>query len=69
MADRASRRSPKLVQSDGKPTAVIWDIDEYQEMLERLEDIVDLRMLEEIRKRPLAFRELDSFLHCCEAHR
>lgn len=30
----------------GEPTAVILDIGEYQEMLERLEDMEDLKMLE-----------------------
>jgi len=31
-------------------------------MLERLEDIEDLMALEEMRKKPLAFRKLDDFL-------
>jgi hypothetical protein len=31
------RKSPEIVYRDGKPTAVIIDINEYQEMLERLE--------------------------------
>ena len=46
----------------GKPAAVILDIDEYREMLERLEDMEDLKMLEDMRKKPLKFRALDDFL-------
>jgi hypothetical protein len=38
------------------------DIEEYQEMLERLEDAEDLRMLEEMRKKSLEFRVLEDFL-------
>ena len=34
-------------------------------MLERLEDMEDLKMLEEIRKRPLKFKKLGTFLEEC----
>lgn len=47
---------------DGRPSAVILDIDEYQEMLERLEDVEDLKMLEEMRKHALKFRRLEDLL-------
>ena len=59
---KAKRRPPEIVLRDGKPAAVILDIDEYQEVLERLEDVEDLRMLEELRKKPLEFRKLGEFL-------
>lgn len=59
---RAKRRTPEIILRDGKPSAVIIDIGQYQEMLERLEDIEDLMALEEMRKRPLAFKKLDDFL-------
>lgn len=62
MKGKIKRKMPELVLKEGKPTAVILDIDEYQEMLERLEDIEDLRMLEEMRKKPLKFRKLEDFL-------
>jgi prevent-host-death family protein len=62
MKTKARRRSPQIVLQDGRPSAVILDIDEYQEMLERLEDAEDLKMLEEMRKRPLKFRKLGEFL-------
>lgn len=50
----------RIVLKDGKPSAVILDIDVYREMLERLEDLEDLKALGEIRKRPLL--SLDDFL-------
>ncbi|MDI6824370.1 MAG: type II toxin-antitoxin system Phd/YefM family antitoxin [Bacillota bacterium] len=56
------RRVPRLVVENGKATAVILDIDVYREMLERLEDLEDLRMLEDIRKRPLDLQSLEDFL-------
>ncbi len=56
------RRLPDIILRDGRPAAVILDIDEYQDMLERLEDLADLEMLKEIRERPLKFRKLEEFL-------
>ena len=55
-------KAPELVYKDGKPSAVIIDINEYQEMLERLEDADDLKMLKDMRKKQLKFRKLDDFL-------
>ena len=62
MKRRSKRKAPEIVLQDGKPAAVILDIDEYREILERLEDVEDLKMLEEMRKKPLKFRKLDDFL-------
>jgi len=62
MKGKAKKKSPEIVTRNGKPVAVILDIDEYQEMLERLEDTEDLRMLEAMRKKPLQFRRLEEFL-------
>jgi len=59
---KAKRREPEVILRDGKPSAVIIDIDEYREMLERLEDADDLRILEEMRRNPLKFKKLDDFL-------
>ncbi len=58
----ASQQAPQIVYEDGKPVAVILDIDVYREMLERLEDAEDLQMLEEMRSKPLSFRTVDGFL-------
>lgn len=60
---RAKRKTPEIILKDGKPRAVILDIDEYQEMLERLEDAEDLRALEEMRNKPLQFKRLEDFLN------
>ncbi len=62
MRGRAKRKAPKIVLREGKPSAVILDIDEYRRMVERLDDLEDLKMLKEMRKRPLKFRKLEDFL-------
>ncbi len=62
MRSNNKKRNPEIVLRDGKPAAVILDIDEYREMLERMEDVEDLKMLEEMRKKSLKFRKLDDFL-------
>jgi hypothetical protein len=62
MRRRAKGKTPDIVIREGKPVAVILDIDEYQELLERLEDQQDLKLLQEMWKRPLNFRTVDDFL-------
>ena len=62
MSETIKAKSQEIIVRDGKPVAVILDIDEYQEILERLEDAEDLRTLQEVRKQPLHFRKLDEFL-------
>jgi PHD/YefM family antitoxin component YafN of YafNO toxin-antitoxin module len=54
--------SPEIVVRDGKLVAVILGIDEYQEMLEKIEDLEGLKALERLREGPLEFRRLDDFL-------
>jgi PHD/YefM family antitoxin component YafN of YafNO toxin-antitoxin module len=62
MKGKMKRKTPEIVLREGKPSAAILDIDEYRQMLERLEDLEDLNMLKEMRKRPLKFRKLEDFL-------
>jgi PHD/YefM family antitoxin component YafN of YafNO toxin-antitoxin module len=62
MKGKAKGRTPEIVLKEGKPAAVILDIDEYRKMLERLEDLEDLNVLKEMRRRPLKFRNLEDFL-------
>jgi len=57
MASKA-RKEPEIVARDGRPAAVILDIEVYREMLERLEDAEDLQLLGRMRQRPLRFRGL-----------
>ncbi|HCG77468.1 MAG: type II toxin-antitoxin system Phd/YefM family antitoxin [bacterium (Candidatus Ratteibacteria) CG_4_10_14_3_um_filter_41_18] len=59
---RINVSAPELIFREGKPVAVILDVDKYQEMLEKLEDIEDLKMLNAMRKKPLRFRNLEEFL-------
>jgi PHD/YefM family antitoxin component YafN of YafNO toxin-antitoxin module len=62
MKGRAKRKSPEIVLREGDPSAVILDIDEYREMLEPLEELDDLNMVKEMRKRPLKFKKIEGFL-------
>jgi prevent-host-death family protein len=62
MSAKAKRKEPEIIFREGKPTAVIIDIDDYQEMLERLEDAEDLRILAEMRQKPLKFKRFEDFL-------
>ena len=62
MKGKAKRKAPEIVLKEGKPSAVILDIDEYRQILERLEDLEDLNLLKEMKKRPLRFRKLEDFL-------
>ena len=47
------RKTPEIIMREEAPTAVILDIDAYQETIERLEDMEDLKTLEDMRKTPL----------------
>lgn len=62
MRSRARKKVPDIVIRDGKAAAVVLDIDQYRDLLERLEDLEDLRILQRMRKRPLKFRKLEDFL-------
>ncbi|MFI5329722.1 MAG: type II toxin-antitoxin system Phd/YefM family antitoxin [Desulfobaccales bacterium] len=57
-----SRREAGIIFKGGEATAVIQDIEVYQDMLEGLEDAEDLITLMEIRQKPFSFRRLDDFL-------
>lgn len=59
---KTRRKRPSIVLQDGKPAAVIVDIDQYREMLERLDDVEDLKTLEEMRKKALQFGSMEDFL-------
>ena len=62
MKGKVKRKTPEIVLREGKPSAVILDIDEYRQMLERLEELEDLNVLKEMWKRPLKFRTIEDFL-------
>ena len=46
MENRAKSRLPEIIFRNGKPAAVIVNIDDYQGMLERLKDVEGLQKLE-----------------------
>jgi prevent-host-death family protein len=56
------KSKPQVVMRNGKPDAVIIDIKDYQNLLERLEDKEDLADLIKMRKGSLRFRKFDDFL-------
>ena len=62
MKAKKRRKDPEIVMRGGKPAAVILDIEEYRALLERLEDVEDLKTLDAMRKKPLKFRRLEDFL-------
>ena len=62
MEPASRKRQVRLVVEDGEPRGVILDIQDYIEMLERLEDAEDLAALNEMRQTPLEFRRFDEFL-------
>lgn len=62
MRSRSMKHAPEVVFRNGHPSAVILDIKYYQDMLERLEDAEDLKMLQEIRKKPFKLVKFDDFL-------
>ena len=59
---KASSFSPEIIVTRGKPSAVIIPLDEYRDMLARLEDADDMKTLKRLREKPLRFRSLDAFL-------
>ena len=63
MEAKTLRKTPSVVYKDGKPTAVILDLEEYEELLEKIEDYEDLQALAEIRKRkPPEYVPLEDYL-------
>lgn len=62
MEPTSRKRPVRLVLEDGEPRGVILDIQDYIEMLERLEDAERLAALNEMRQKPLEFRQFDEFL-------
>jgi len=53
---------PDIILRAGKPAAVILDIKEYEDLLERAEDAADLKRLRAMRKRDLSFKSLRTYL-------
>lgn len=56
------KTKPQLVMKNGKPNAIIIDINDYRELLERLEDKEDIADLKKIRNAKPSVRKLKDFL-------
>jgi prevent-host-death family protein len=55
-------RKPEIVTRNGKPVSVIIPLKEYQELLERAEDVEDVAWLKRARKKKLRYRSLEEYL-------
>jgi antitoxin (DNA-binding transcriptional repressor) of toxin-antitoxin stability system len=53
---------PEIITRNGKPISVILPIQEYQELLERVEDAEDVVWLKKARKKGLKFRPLEEYI-------
>ena len=51
---------PKIILENGKPSGVILNWKDFQEILEKIEDIYDLSEIRRIKKKN--FRKFDDFL-------
>jgi hypothetical protein len=61
-------KAPEIVLRHGKPSAVILDINAYEDLLEQLEQKADLKALAAARRTKLKFRSFDAFLTERRAH-
>ena len=55
-------KRPEVIYRDNKPVSVIIDLEDYERILERLEDIEDLSFINSIKSETLKFRKLDDFI-------
>ena len=53
---------PEIVTRNGKPVSVILPIEQYAELLERVEDSQDVAWLKKARKKGMKFRPLEDYL-------
>ena len=59
---KATLPEPEIVTRKGKPVSVIIPIKDYQELLERVEDMDDVVWLKRARRKPLHYRPLEEYL-------
>lgn len=50
-----------IVGADGKPTAVIIDIQEFEKLMEYIEDLEDLQLVEEAEQQGFSLRPYQEF--------
>jgi PHD/YefM family antitoxin component YafN of YafNO toxin-antitoxin module len=59
---KATFSEPEIVTRNGKPVSVILPIKEYEELLERAEDVQDIAWLKKARRKKLQYRPLEYYL-------
>jgi PHD/YefM family antitoxin component YafN of YafNO toxin-antitoxin module len=59
---KVSMPEPEIVTRKGKPVSVIIPIEDYAELLERVEDAGDVAWLKRARRKPLHYRPLEEYL-------
>jgi hypothetical protein len=59
---KTTLREREIVTRKGKPVSVILPIEDYEELLERVEDAEDVASLKHARKKPLHYRPLEDYL-------
>ena len=59
---KATMLEPEIVTRKGKPVAVILPIADYEELLERAEDVADVAWLKQARRKPQHYRPLADYL-------
>ncbi len=53
---------PKIILEKGKPASVILNLSFYQKLLEKSENLDDLKELRRLKKQKLNFRPLEDYL-------
>ncbi|MBI5770621.1 MAG: type II toxin-antitoxin system Phd/YefM family antitoxin [Verrucomicrobia bacterium] len=59
---KAAFPEPEIVTRKGKPVSVILAIEDYEELMERVEDAEDVAALKRVRRKPLRYRPLEDYL-------
>ena len=59
---KSASAEPEIVTRRGKPVSVIIPIEQYEELLERVEDAADVAWLRKLRRKPLQYRSLNAYL-------
>lgn len=62
MARSILKAKPQVIMKDGRPSAVIIEINDYRALLERLEDKEDLADIEKIRMGGMQVRKFKDYL-------
>jgi antitoxin (DNA-binding transcriptional repressor) of toxin-antitoxin stability system len=57
-----TRPEPEVITRNGKAVSVIVPIAEYEDLLERAEDVSDLKWLKQARAGKLQYRPLEEYL-------